>query len=53
MKLHYKSFDMKNTDYSSTGIRNLISSESSFDALLDIISELDLEILSVSSEGQA
>lgn len=41
---------MKNTDYSSNGIQNLISSESSFNALLDIIGELDLEIVSI-SEG--
>ena len=40
--------DMKNTDYSSVnGIQSIISSESSFSTLLDIIGDLGLEVISV------
>lgn len=47
-----KSRDMKNTDYSSVnGIQSIISSESSFSTLLDIIGDLGLEVISVKGEG--
>ena len=43
--------DMKNTDYSSVnGIQSIISSESSFSTLLDIIGDLGLEVISVTGE---
>ena len=43
---------MKNTDYSSVnGIQSIISSESSFSTLLDIIGDLGLEVISVKGEG--
>ena len=43
--------DMKNTDYSSAnGIQSIISSESSFSTLLDIIGDLGLEVISVTGE---
>ena len=46
-----KSRDMKNTDYSSVnGIQSIISSESSFSTLLDIIGDLGLEVISVTGE---
>lgn len=38
---------MKNTDYNIRILSSMVASESSFNALLEIIDDLDLEITSV------
>jgi len=42
-----KSKDMKNTDYTPEQLDAIISTETGFDALLEIISDLDLQVIGV------